>query len=403
VNSDLNKKMQQYQTAAIQAAEAGDWPAAVKLARLTPGSWNTFDQLAALGVPPEHLDHVLDHVPAKSQDGFLFELANNLHPDLTQPQLQRIAKMGLEDYMVQENTQRHPNWAPGQDLMGEKAATEFWRSYERKVHPFHMAAVKSLFTGQPEQLIDHRGGAGDSHGHYIAEGFVYNLKDSPTVQSWPEPHKKYGGVDHFKPEGILKNLTPHAQKVQQKVMEDETIPKRYFNGKPYIKLYRGVAGEYATKLREATNYDPEANTAHHKKINVPTAHLTSWTTDPDMARSFATTRGYQLDKEGAKGTGVVISAWHPIDSILHSGFHTVTPGQQHAHPSESEIVVGHKDAKFQTKTSNLEFLRPDATFAAPKVVLPEPKPKAAKSLAITPQPSQGLEKAYTPNNSIANC
>jgi hypothetical protein len=206
----MNSQYRQFLSQAIQNAESGNWDEALQYAKKVPSNWNVYEQLPSIGIPPEHLDKVLSQIPKSVMPSFLFELSSNLHSNTKKETLERIAKMSLEDHYVQENVKNHPNWSPSDKTQNLQAVSDFWRSYERKVHPFHFAAIKSMFTGQPESITDHRGNEGSSHGHYLGDGFVYDLKDAPTVQSWQEPIKKYGGMTIYKPEAFLGHFKDHA-------------------------------------------------------------------------------------------------------------------------------------------------------------------------------------------------
>lgn len=337
---------------AIAFAEQGDWDNAIKYARLVPKNWDIWQRFPSIkegGLPPDALNKVLNVIPRDSLPSFLFETAHNLHPQTDSSTLDRLAKLGLEDHSLQHIISKHPNYSPSDETKGHQMAAKFWNSYESKVAPHHFATVKSLYTGKPETLTDHRGNSANSHGHHVISNEKAGLLDNAFYsyqQAGVGPNKD------IKLHDVIPHLPAHAAKVQHAIMNDEFIPKRYFNGKPYIQLHRGVGGSYAKKLREKIKHNPENQEIDHKNFILPTAHLTSWTTDPEMAERFASSRG---EHDNVHEQGVVLSAWHPVESVLHSGFHTVTPGQNHTHVSESEIVVGHPAGKMKINSKNMKF------------------------------------------------
>lgn len=303
-----------------RAAERGDWRSAIEHARSVPVNWNSFDQLPQYNIPPHAIEDVVRNVPPPNRGNFLFELSNNMHPGYSHDQLKKLWALS-NDYVIEKAILNHPNWNPSDQERSDMAASEFWHNYETKVKPSHFAAIKSLHSGKQEEIKSHRDETGSS-------------------SDW----------DH-----VIPHLNSHAKKVQDAIMKDSGIEKKYFNGKPYIRLYRGVAGNYGKKITEAAGMKHDLHSVEDRTLSLPVANMASWTLSKDSAQQFALTRGDIPGQE--KGHGVVMSAWHPVESVLHSGFHQVHPGQRHAHPSEEEIVVAHPTGKVKAKTKHMMFQR----------------------------------------------
>lgn len=359
----MEDKYRKYEQTAMTAAYNGDWETAIKFGKYVPRNWDVWQRFPSTamghgGIPPEWLDKVLDAVPQSGMPNFLFELATQLHDDIKPETLERIAKLGIEDRYVLAGVEEHPNWKPSQEHNGRLMAASFWNTYEKAVHSSHFATIKSMFTKQPESLTDHRGREGNSHGNcfvWSRTNMVHNFDHDMSGDMNPhvERYEANGPTQKFfKTSDVLPHLPGHAKAVQDAIQADDFLPKRYFNGKPYIQLHRGVGGGYAKAIRDKVAHDPATGETDNRSYTLPTAHLTSWTSDREMAERFATSRG---DHDGVTGKGVVISAWHPLDSVLHSGYHTVTPGQNHTHDNEQEIIVGHPQGKFKIHAKNLHF------------------------------------------------
>jgi len=311
------------------AAEAGDWDTAISHAHSLPANWDGFQKLPQHGIPEKHADKILDilsneHSPHHSNlNSFLIEHAQNLKPNISTKHLNRLAHLGREDMLVTEGIHEHPNWRPDEETEGRMKAAKFWTDYESHVKPSHFAAVGSLFSGKSEFLQDHRGQSGTSE----------EYKDA------------------------IPHLKQHAQTVQKEVMKDNFLPKKWFNGQPHVRLWRGVGGNYGQMIREHANYDPKTNEIDHKRISVPTAAFSSWTAEPELARNFAHTRDEIVDQP--KKQGVVMSRWVPVKDILHTGFHRVVTGQDHPHFNEYEVVVGHPKGAITMSTKGMEFVKPE--------------------------------------------
>ncbi len=366
------------------ALDAGDWEEAIRRARVIPKNWSPFDRFPEHQIPPEAMNQVLDAVPKSDSGNFLFELAHKLHPDLKHEHLRRIGEMGLDDHTVQDAVLSHPNWSPSSEESGAHIAGKFWNSYERKVMPHHFAAVKSLYSGNPETIKDHRGRVGSSHQSYITD-------EKGAVLDDPEGFKRAstGESRDIPIQSALRFLPAHAKRVQAAILKDPWTRRniRYMNGKPHIQLFRGVGGDYGKRLLDAAKFDPRDYSVTEKRLRIPITEMASWTTDPETARRFAIGRGDIGDQ--AKDAGVVISAYHPVESILHSGFHKVHVGQEHKHPGESEIIVGHPKGHVTVHTRNIEVQKPLAdTPVHPDMTKPSLRPRSSKPRHSTPRMSR---------------
>jgi 8-oxo-dGTP pyrophosphatase MutT (NUDIX family)/GNAT superfamily N-acetyltransferase len=348
------------------AAKAGDFDKAIYHAKMAPKSYDLIQQLPQYNIPPHMIDKALDE--AGNDSGFLFELGSNLHPDLSHEQLDRIGRAvaGGVNFSTENAVLDHPNWNPhNKKNINEKLASDFWRSYERKVQPHQFAVIKSLYSGKPELITDHRGETGHSHGHaWLSQG---NLYSDPNDKVKPEP--EIVGKELVAPlHTVIPHLKTHAKNVQEAIMNDKHVEKKIINGKMHIKLHRGVGGDYAEKIANAAQYDHPTHSVSNKKLKIKSAPMSSWTTSLSEANNFARMREKDLNDtpEAVKYTGdlrkpkksVVMTAWHPIEDVLHSGYHTLYTGQEHAHPDESEIIVGHPTGHTIVHAKDLQLIHP---------------------------------------------
>lgn len=213
---------------------------------------------------------------------------------------------------------QHPNFQITDQEKNHAIAGEFWHNFERQVQPYHFAAIKSLQTGQPERIVDHRNRLGHSD---------FALQHLP-------------------------HLNAYAQAMQEQVKNDPFIPKRYFGGVPHVQVYRGVGGAYANKLREHFNLSNGA--VDNKTFTLPTAPMSSWSTQEHIAQSFAdTSKKKEGGMYGEPNKGIVLRKWMPLTHLIHSGFHDVTPGQEHAHTEEREFVFKHPEGKIRLNSSHV--------------------------------------------------
>ena len=319
--------------AVFDAIDNGDWERAIEHATHVPPNWDIWQRLPSAAPMPDDVARkvigVLTHPYGHHKDNlpsFMFEYANHIPQDASPEWLNELAttaiKHGQNDAYITNRITAHPNWKPDENNQSLGRAADFWASYESRVKPEHFATIKAMFTGKPETMKDHRGETGSSDKHI----------------------------------GILPDLKNHAKLVQDLIMNDPDVVKRHFQGKPYIKAYRGVNGHYGKLVRNAAEYHPGHNEAKNKRFILPTAHLSSWTLSAPMASQFAWHRSEIQDQP--KDQGVVFSQWIPVDSVLHSGTHSTTLGQKHIHPSEQEIVVGHPEGKMRISTSDMQFQSP---------------------------------------------
>lgn len=340
---------------AESAAGSGDWDRFIDLSgKITAAGYGRipqWDHIPQYGMPDKAVHHVLDNVSApgtkKIDHSFLFEYAQNIPQNASPELLSRVADAGKDDQYVTSEVTQHPNYrldARGQGLLD---VANFWHDYERKVKPEHFATVKSLVTGKPEELTNHRGERGSS------EQYMDKL------QHFPE----------------------YAKRVQEEVAHsvrrgDIQGKHTWPGGKVKVKVYRGLGGDYAQKIRSAVNFDPGTKEMDRKSVSVPVSNLSSWTTDPDVARTFAGTR----DIHGqAQGAGLVIQKWMPLEDLLHSGAHNALPAQPHAHEGESELVFRHDKPKMTIKSSDIvDHQTGEMTFGG--------KPKVRKPVVSMTQP-----------------
>lgn len=386
-----------------EAAKSGDWDTAINLARKIPKNLDPHQTLPQYGIPPTHIDKFINSIPKENRASALYEMSQNLHPDLKHEHLMKIWKeTGGEDGLTEKSLMEHPNFQP--DLK-EKAASEFWRSYERSVKPSHFASIKSMFSGSPETIKDHRGETGGSHTHQIEDGTLFEARPTSIASEGP---RMYGGKLVAKIEHIIPHLDAHAEKSQKAVHDDNTLEKRYFKGKAYIKAYRGVGGEYAKKIKKAIGYDPKTHSAEERHLSMPMAPFSSWTTDKDTADHFAKGRGSVGMHKGKESHTAIMQSWIPVEDILHSGSHHVHPGQQHAHPNEQEIIVKHPEGKMKIHSKNIHIGEPPEEGYEDKygdITQPKMVPKAFKSLKKSESLEKGLKgdwkkEGYTVHHSV---
>jgi hypothetical protein len=329
--------MSEWHQKALDAARQGRWEEAIGHAKRSPPSYNTWQQLPSIATDddgqskmPAHAIHqVLDHLtkpfsPHKANlPEFLFEMASKLPDNLDSNTINRLADHGRDDYVVMNALGRHPNYKPDDRTSNLLNASDFWNQYERDVQPHHFATVKSMFTGAPEALTDHRGQTGSSREHM----------------------------------GLVPHLHEYAAEAQKKLLQDvhsgdDDLTKiRYFKGQPHVKVYRGVSGFYAEAIREAAGLDPATGEVDRKLLKIPVTHLASWSADPALAQRFAT-----VEHPGhPAGQGIVLEKWMPVKDLLHSGYHNVVPNQNKVHPSESELVFAAPKGHIKVPTSGLHL------------------------------------------------
>lgn len=373
-------------------AKNQDWDKAIAVAHKLRRE-NGFQMLATQEhpIPPSHIEKFLKHAPKDEMADVVYNLAGNLHPDLSRNQLRHIWTHSPNEQYSTQAILAHPSYtnAPStQEEESEKHAGKFWNSYEAKVEPSHFAAIKAMYTGEPEHIETHRNDKGhsDTHKHQI-------------------PH-----------------LVNHMHASQKAVMDDENIPKKMINGEPHVTVYRGVGGSYAKTIKDALGVQDheEQRTYHpsphsktilepvtvtkkaskvdrHKTVKIPSAHMSSWSLDENMAKRFATGRG---EHDSADHPHHIIIKTHvPVRDILHTGMHSLYPGHSPFHENEQELVVAHPEGSYKVSSKDIEVGHPqpglgvNTDFEAPKkVTVPKPsKPALGKSESCFE--SDTLEKA----------
>jgi hypothetical protein len=362
-NSKLEK-------AVFKAIHDGNWNNAIEHASRLPPEFNIWERMPSAspnGMPEHAVRKVIDLLSHKfGQHGsnlpsFLYSYSRSIPHDASPEWLNDYARI-VNKYPDQHRDvylTRHPNYKPDAQAEALHRAGKFWRSYESGAQTHHFATVKSMFTGQPEKLKDHKQSVGTS-------------------------------VDHAH---LIPDLHAHAKGVQEKIMNDDDIPKRYFNGKPYIKLHRGVNGHYGKAIRKAVKFTPGTNEIKKQLFLLPTAHLTSWSTNPNIAHKFAHNWGETIPGE-PRDQGLTMSQWLPVDSILHSGsgLHDSAIGQIHSHPEEDEIVVGHPEGKMKISTTDMHFQDTDPDNGSD---FPMVKPTVTKSEELFKSTANKMASAMT--------
>jgi hypothetical protein len=324
-----------------QAMDQNKWDEAIELAKRIPATMDPWQQMPSHNggntMPPQAMHKVIDYLSSlpknyghgQSKNSFAFEAASNLPEDADSDLLHKLHRLSPHDWHVTNNILSHPNLKYEGRNKHLKDAQDFFRGYEEKVQPHHFATVRSLYSGKPEEITDHRGERGISHHELI-----------PAIKE-------------------------HAADIQSNILKDDNIPKRYFgsNKEPYIKLYRGVNGNYGKTIRNASEFNPKEQTVKKKSFTVPAASFSSWTTDPEMASRFSWGRGKIEGQPDYQG--VVMSEWHPLKSVLHSSMHSSVVAPASKQTDESEILIGHPTGKMKVNTSNMLF-QPEPDFSSNK-------------------------------------
>lgn len=196
-----------------------------------------------------------------------------------------------------------------------RTASRFWDEYETALQGAHFAYIdrfhKRLPNDQHSEVDFFRGGR-------------VNSKDSTHQPTHEE-------------------LEAHAKLAQDLVINDPDITKIDINGVPHVRLYRGVSGSYAHKIKQAHD-----SIGADGQIAIPNASFSSWTTREGVARTFS--RRYHPNQP--KG-GAVMSALFPVSSLIHSGIHDL--GFKHAYAGENELVVGHTDPETKINKEDVKF------------------------------------------------
>ena len=354
----MDKKQDHY-SQALRHASSKNWQEAIAHAKNVPSSHDIWQQFPQYGMDKDSVKAILPYIPPNS--GFFHELSQELPEDLDLKDLEELHERTPNDNFITSNLERHPSYYKGhEELASKMAPSHFWNSYERKVEPAHFATVKSYLTGRPEYLTDHRGKMASSHNHYIADGFVYEKSPHSVTHSWNEP-RFYGNAWVFGTNHAIPHLKNHAERVQAAILKDPTIQKKWINSEPHIELHRGIGGAYAQSIAEKLKYNPEDHSVENKQTSFNVAPFSSWTTSPEQAERFATSRALQLnnkttgDAPRQHGESVVVKKWMPLKDVLHSGYHSVHLGQRHIHPDEEEIVVAHPEGKMKIHSKEVSM------------------------------------------------
>lgn len=372
--ASLNDIYNQYEKQANEAFKNGEFDKGIEIGKKIPHSWDYFSRLPNMfqsvneeehelpfPLPDDAIEKISDHIQRKGgNSGFYFELAHNAPKTISDKTLRKLIDVNKDSFLEKDAFLKHPNFKRTEEEEGLHKANKLWNSYEVGVHPAHFAAVKSMFTGKPE-TTKARDKHGSSHDFTIVNGT--EVKESKSLpkhgQEFEHHGQKYAySAEHLPVHETIPHLENYAHKMQEAILNDNNIPKKIINGEPHILLHRGVEGSYAKKIRELAGHNKEDNSVLKRRITAPVTSFSSWSTDPEVAGKFA---HRQVDGQ-PEGEGVVISKWHPVKSILSSGFHNVYPEQTHIHENESEIVVGHPEGKISFNTSELSFRKPDSEY-----------------------------------------
>jgi len=348
---------QQAYDKSVEAAERGEWDTAIHFAQNVPVSWDIYQQFPSIaensgeGMPDEAVHKVLDlleknpRLKEHSLPSFLFEYSSNIPKQAKPETLERVAHLGKEDAYVTENINSHPNWKPSEATKGLQNAGSFWNNFERKVAPHHFATIKSLYTNKPETVTDHRKETGSSHEHMH---LLPHLKEYATKAQQEVMNDAREFPWSQNEEDIRQSQSPFTRGAPR-------LRIKYFKGEPHIKVYRGIGGDYAEDIARKAGLD-EFGTVDKKLLKIPTAHLTSWSADPDFATMFGGNRAKDLHETGQPHRALMIEKWMPVKSILHSGFHKMVTNQDHAHSHEYELVMGHPEEHVKVPTSGIHVI-----------------------------------------------
>lgn len=325
---------------ALEAAHAGDWKKSLHNYRQLSGSYDIWDQIPIIfrenhgGLPDEATNAILDELTSsrspeeknrKDKDlrGFLAQYMRYSPPNASHKTLWKIAHLatdkGLSD-LVSSLTYHH-NWDPDEHYRNMSNVGKFWDDYETSASPDHFATIKHYMTGQPVSGEEFHGGKGASLGYT----------------------------------DIFPHMAEYSKLAQEKVLQDPALKIKHFGGEPHVKVYRGVSGDYAQKIMQSAGLDKHGY-VDKKVLNIPTSHLSSWSTSPEIAHSFSVADSpYSEEKKG-----VTLEKWMPVKNLLHSGYHALFPGHSHAASSEKELVFGHSEPRIKIPSSSLhEVTRPE--------------------------------------------
>lgn len=343
----------------VGMAQAGNWEGAFNHVQKNPK-----DVLAMLAgtdnpIPPEHMNKYIDIAKRNNDPNALFQLAHNLHPDASMEQLRKLANAAPDDYLIREKVRNHSNFKDIPEMDSKIAPHLFWHSYEKKVDPRHFAVVAHALDQHKYLDSDtHRGAIGvdeyPTHMTLNDSGDNGSYKWSKGTGESKSKLSLNPGHSTVSMDQVIPHLESHAKDHQNALMHsyyngnDRDLDVKYFSGKPYVKLYRGINGDYAHKVDQAFSHGASSST-------FGSAPFSSWTHSPDMAARFAVSRG---DIGGDKP--MVIAQYHPVENILHTGFHRTDALLDNAHDGEDEIVVKHPDLKHKIRKTDIHVADPGA-------------------------------------------
>lgn len=378
---------------ALEYARQGKWMPALAHAKLAGGHRRTWTHLAGQFDMPDDVAHkVLDELTTGGHGSdalteFVDAYAHSYLPfGAENPKkrdselLNRLHEIATKNGLIHATDciDSHPNFKDKHKDI--RPVSEFWRGFESDVRPDHFAAVQAHHTGQHVKLTDHRGNTGSSedHAHILPHMATYAKLCQDKVLST----------------GITDLEHPvHKGKTEA----DGDVFIKHIRGKPHVLVYRGVGGNYAEKLRNAAKLNEDTDTVEKKTLTVPMAPMSSWSTNHRVAVMFAKSRG--KIKGQAECQGLVIKKWMPVADIVHSGFHSVIPQQQHAHPDEHELVFRHPTGQLKISTSDFHLHETEETkdYGAGDVETHQVF-KPTKAVKAKPQPK---ESAYSVEDSKA--
>lgn len=293
-----------------------------KIWSLTKSDSHLFDAIGDddSNIPEENhygiVKNFLESNPEKMVKG-LENTANSQLRHLTDEQVKEIysrAKDLLPDHMLGSLEEEVENREP------QNRPVVFWNMYEQQIRPEHLAVAKSMATNRLESHTDRSGRMGTSR--------VYL------------PH--------------LQSFRDYAKRQQDSVIKDiqsGKIEGKQIGGDWHVKVYRGVTGDYANDILSSVQHNsssPQSIRLKDATVSIPCLNLSGWTTDRDIAK------GYAADFK-TPNYGVVMGAYFPVKSIVHSGF---SEGQYHEHPHEKELIFTHPEENptHLIDTKNMELV-----------------------------------------------
>jgi hypothetical protein len=312
VSKDLEMLMYQH-------LDNGNEDEAINTAIRIPTSWRSFEKLATTRKLSERsiakiIQKLMAHPNKDNLKSFIFEISHNLPETLSSKSLNNIAYFGKDSDYVFNNIQKHPNWSFTEPFQSLNLAREFWRhNYELSQNPSALATLKSMATNKSESLKDPKGKEGSSN------EFV----------------------------SMIPALKGYAKALQAELNNDNNIPKTENMGQNYINLFKPLTGASAKMVREAILNDRDGL----KKFVLPIYAVSSWISDLDEAKRIASD----------KGTGIIISKFIPISSIVYSTDHKVVHGAPHEN-LDTEMIVLNPEGKISFNANDVSLESEDGKF-----------------------------------------